>query len=504
MLFHSLEFLLGFLPIVFCGYLVLAHCQYYRVALVWLTVASLIFYGWWNPTYLWLIGGSILGNFTIGRLMNAPPGSPHLRHKRIYFILGIAANLLALGYYKYANFFVDNINAVFQVQWNFAKVILPLAVSFFTFTQIAYLVDTYRGETKRYGLVEYSFFVTFFPHLIAGPIVLHKEIMPQVEQEGAFKFAWINLKVGAAIFLVGLFKKIVLADGCGEYVRPFFAAAAGGQWLSMADTWGGVLAYTFQLYFDFSGYSDMAIGVSRIFGILLPLNFASPYRATSIVDFWRRWHISLSRFLRNYLYIPLGGSRRGVAVRYSNLMLTMLLGGLWHGAGWTFLIWGGLHGAYLVVNHAFRAVTERYNLRKMIPRPIGLVLGWALTMLAVVVGWVFFRSPDVETALHILRMMIGLGEEPEGSVLGMYARQTIVRNGWLLGMAAIALLMPNTQSYFAGYRPAYDADTAVLPGGWSFRWKPSFLHGCVMGVLVFFTVRRFFQLAPSEFLYFNF
>ncbi|MFZ4682370.1 MAG: MBOAT family O-acyltransferase [Terrimicrobiaceae bacterium] len=499
MLFHSAEFLIGFLPVVFCGYLLLAHFHCYRSALVWLTAASLVFYAWWNPVYLWLIAGSILGNFAIGRLITTQPAP----WRNWCFLAGISLNLLALGYFKYANFFVANLNHFLHLNWNFEKVILPLAVSFFTFTQIAYLVDSFRGETKRYGLLEYSFFVTFFPHLIAGPIVLHKEIMPQVEREGVFRFAWSNLQVGLGIFVIGLFKKVVLADGCAEYVTPFFEVAKNGYWVSTPEAWCGVLAYTFQLYFDFSGYSDMAIGISRVFGILLPLNFDSPYRATNIIDFWRRWHISLSRFLRNYLYIPLGGNRRGIVLKYSNLFITMLIGGLWHGAGWTFVIWGGLHGLYLVINHGFKALSTMWNPGRFVPKPVGRLFGWSLTMLAVIVGWVFFRSANVETAGRIISMMTGLHDHPVTYVFQLTPNEVTIRFFWIVALAAIALALPNTQQYFGNFQPALDA-REPLPGRWRFVWKPNFLHGAIMGVFIFMIARRLFQLAPSDFLYFNF
>lgn len=498
MLFHSFEFLIGFLPIVLAGYLVLAHFHLHRSALIWLTVASLVFYGWWNPPYLILIIGSILANYLLGRLVSPLPHERPGTRSGILF-LGIAINLGTLGYFKYANFFVENLNPALGTHWNLEEIFLPLAISFFTFTQIAYLVDAYRGETKQYGLLEYSFFVTFFPHLIAGPIVLHREIMPQVEKDGAFRLAWENIQVGLAIFGVGFFKKLVLADGCGEYATPFFRAAATGATLSVSDTWIGVLAYTFQLYFDFSGYSDMAIGLSRLFGIQLPLNFASPYRATSIIEFWRRWHISLSRFLRNYLYIPLGGNRRGITLRYSNLLITMLIGGIWHGAGWTFLIWGALHGVYLIINHAFRnAAKFPFALPKILTNP----LSWGVTMLAVIVGWVFFRSPNLETAGRILGVMFGLSPvDAEVSLVQLFKEGS--EWFWILSMFAIVLLMPNTQSYFTEYEPGLDAQKTPKKF-WQLRWNPTFLHGLIIGSLVFLGMRRLFLRAPSEFLYFNF
>jgi D-alanyl-lipoteichoic acid acyltransferase DltB (MBOAT superfamily) len=258
----------------------------------------------------------------------------------------IAVNLILLGYFKYANFFADNLNHFAGTALPIGQVILPLGISFFTFTQIAFLVDTYQGKVKEFNFVHYTLFVTYFPHLIAGPVLHHKEMMPQFAKRNVCHLNWDNVAVGLSIFVLGLAKKVLIADSLAEFATPIFSAVAAGGQPMLFEAWIGALAYTLQLYFDFSAYSDMAIGISLMFNVRLPMNFNSPYKATSIIDFWRRWHMTLSRFLRDYLYIPLGGSRNGKAQRYLNLMITMLLGGLWHGAGWTFVIWGGLHGFY--------------------------------------------------------------------------------------------------------------------------------------------------------------
>jgi alginate O-acetyltransferase complex protein AlgI len=505
MLFHSSEFLIGFLPAVFLVYLLLAYFHCDRPILIWLTLASFVFYGWGSPQWLPLIVASILGNFFLGRAICPSCHFFQGRFRYPVFILGICANLFALGYFKYSHFLVENLNHLLGTDWPLEKTVLPLALSFFTFTQIAYLVDTLRGETKQYALTEYCFFVTFFPHLIAGPIVQHKEIMPQVEQEGVFRLRWENIQVGVGIFAVGLFKKLVLGDGSAEYVGPFFHAAATGSWVSTPEAWIGVLAYTFQIYFDFSGYSDMAIGLSRLFGIRLPLNFNSPYRSTNIIEFWRRWHISLSRFLRNYLYIPLGGNRRGTTLQYINLMTTMILGGLWHGAGWPFAVWGLLHGLYLVINHGFRAFVKEFRLTSYLENPIGLALGWALTMLAVMAGWVFFRSPDLATSERIFAMLAGSVPPSVQTVTGLYAEMKPAL--WMTAMALVILVMPNTQDCFANHRPALDAAAPREPRGplpLPLVWSPTFLHGLAIGALLFLSIQRMCRRAPSEFLYFNF
>jgi D-alanyl-lipoteichoic acid acyltransferase DltB (MBOAT superfamily) len=504
MLFHSAEFLIAFLPAVFAVYLLLAHLKCKKGIVIWLTVASLAFYGWGAPQWLALITGSILANFLIGRIVCPNRLKLPYRLRLAIVIAGIGANLSVLAHFKYGGFLIENLNRLFRTDWSHGETPLPLALSFFTFTQIAYLVDTYRGETKRYTLLDYSFFVTFFPHLIAGPVVQHKEIMPQLEKDGAFRVRWDNLQVGLGIFGVGLFKKLVLGDGSGEYVSPFFRAAANGDWVSTPEAWIGILAYTFQIYFDFSGYSDMAIGLSRLFGIQLPLNFNSPYRSTSIIEFWRRWHISLSRFLRNYLYIPLGGNQRGTGSQYTNLIITMVLGGLWHGASWNFVIWGLLHGTFLVINHGFRSFVRTFSLGNYVDTRIGRATGWALTMLAVISGWVFFRAPDLPSAQRIFAMLFRDAQQVSLAP-SLYSEGVPIL--WLCSMLIVCLTLPNTQEYFANYRPALDATMELGQRGHvplRIAWSPKFRHGLVVGLLIFLGVQRIFRGAPSEFLYFNF
>ncbi len=498
MLFHSTEFLFVFLPITWLIFFGLVRMGRYRAVVAWLTLASLVFYAWWNPPYLALIGASIVFNFGLGRLVNRGG-----RRSLGLLVLGLTINLGALGYFKYANFFVENLNTVLGASFNLERIILPLAISFFTFQQIAYLIDAYRGQTQNCSFLDYSFFVAFFPQLIAGPIVHHAEILPQIARERWKPVRWENLQTGATIFLIGLFKKMVLADGSAIYATPVFDQAAQGLVLTTPDAWVGALAYSFQLYFDFSGYSDMATGLARCFGVVLPLNFDSPYRATNIIDFWRRWHITLSRFLRDYVYIPLGGGRRGVVLRYSNLMITMLVGGLWHGAGWTFVIWGGLHGLYLVINHGFRAATGRFFAASRALRLAGVIPAWALTMVVVVVGWVFFRAADLPTALRVLTSMFtAVDAAPYPADL----QATLLGNGkflWLGLLAVVVVFAPSTHDYIRDYAPNHGSSNVSPINRWP-AWRPVFLHGLVVGVLLFFTVKRYFVLAPTEFLYFNF
>jgi len=402
MLFNCYLFIFGFLPATLIGYFGLGRLAP-RAATGFLAAASLFFYGWWNPAYLWLLCLSIAFNYAIGLAISRSDGA---RRARLLF-LGIAGDLLVLFYFKYFNFLLGTLAGILALPAPACEIVLPIGISFFTFTQIAFLVDTARGEVGAYDFLRYALFVTFFPHLLAGPLYHHKEIMPQFAEGGAVIKRAENLSVGLTIFIIGLFKKVVLADGVAFYATPVFAAAASGGTPDLIESWGAALAYGFQLYYDFSGYSDMAIGAARCFGIVLPLNFHSPYKAVNIIEFWRRWHMTLSRFLRDYLYIPLGGNRHGPVRRHVNLLLTMLLGGLWHGAAWTFVFWGGLHGVYLVVNHAW------HWLRRMMGRPAGnpswggLWLGRGVTLLAVIVGWVFFRADSFAAAAEMLRGMAG-------------------------------------------------------------------------------------------------
>ena len=354
MLFNSYSFILIFLPIVIGGFYIFSRTDDRRSMVAFLTLSSLVFYGWWNPKYLLLILISILVNFFISCKIR--PDSPL---SRPWLWIGVAFNLGLLGYFKYASFFVDVAASVSGMPWHIPGIVLPLAISFFTFQQIAYLVDTFRGDGTDQSFMDYCLFVTFFPQLIAGPIVHHKEMMPQFMDPQRFRFAASNLGLGLSVFFAGLFKKVIIADSMALYATPVFQAAETGVPIGLIDGWGAALSYTFQLYFDFSGYTDMATGLALMFGIRLPVNFLSPYKAASIIDFWRRWHMTLSRFLRDYLYIPLGGNRQGPGRRMANLMLTMILGGLWHGAGWTFVLWGALHGIYLMINTLWRAILQR-------------------------------------------------------------------------------------------------------------------------------------------------
>jgi alginate O-acetyltransferase complex protein AlgI len=408
LLFNSYEFLFLFLPATLAVFFVLSGRRHFKAAAAWLALASVFFYGYWSPRYVVLLLASIALNFSAGRALLWCHAHERPGRARLVLVVALVANLLALAWFKYANFFVESVNGVVGTGWSLPEIVLPIGISFFTFTQIAFLVDTYKGKVRESKIVPYTLFVTFFPHLIAGPVLHHAEMMPQFDRQSTYRFRVHNFLIGTAFFAIGLFKKVVLADGIQPYVGPVFEADPGYA-LSLLEAWGGVLAYTLQLYFDFSGYSDMAIGLSKMVNVDLPLNFDSPYKAANIADFWRRWHMTLSRFLRDYLYIPLGGNRRGEAQRYANLMITMLLGGLWHGAGWTFVIWGGLHGLYLVVHQAWQGLRNRYAfLASTRPTLLGHGVAVLVTFLSVVVAWVFFRATSLDAALRVLQGMAGV------------------------------------------------------------------------------------------------
>lgn len=423
MLFGSLVFIFAFLPVALAGYHGLRLSGRPGGAKAWMVACSLVFYGWWDWRYLFLVGISIAANFQWSRVMERHPGA------RWMLGAGVAGNLLLLGYYKYANFFVRAVDTLVGLDWQVGHIVLPLAISFYTFQQIAYLVESRRDGKAADSFVDYALFVLFFPHLIAGPITHHKEMLPQFAAAGRGRLPTSYVRIGTAIFVLGLAKKVLLADGFALLADPAFNAVRDGAVLGTADAWLGALGYTLQLYFDFSGYSDMAIGLGLMFGILLPVNFASPYKSTSVVEFWRRWHISLSRFLRTYLYIPLGGNRHGMVRRYINLLATMALGGLWHGASWTFVLWGTLHGLYLIVNHAWNAMVPQRS-----EDAVSGALGWMLTTLAVVVAWVLFRAESFSDATSVLLSMGGW--HGQGTVEGfLFARPlgwVAVVAGWIV------------------------------------------------------------------------
>ena len=527
MLFNSFEFIFLFLPLTLIVFFLLGRKTKYikqQMPMLWLVLASLFFYGWWKPLNLPLIILSILVNYSLGHLLGNVLEKPIV--KKLVVFLGIIFNLGLICYFKYANFLIANINQLVGTNLDLPTVVIPLAISFFTFQQIAYLVDAYKGQTKEYNILKYILFVCFFPQLIAGPIVHHQEVLPQFEQASIYKFSRKALAIGLTVFVAGLFKKVIFADRIAEYSNLAFAAASQGIDLTFSESWVGALGYSLQLYFDFSGYSDMAIGAAYMFGIKLPLNFNSPYKAVSIVDFWRRWHITLSHFLRDYLYIPLGGSRKGQLRRYSNLIITMLLGGLWHGAGWTFIFWGGLHGIYLVINHLYRSV--RKSLGHNLNNDGWLLrgMGWLATFIGVVISWVFFRANNFATAISILKSMFGFNGielpvflEPYlgflrnigigflGFTVNVGISQKYATFGIII-LLLIAWFTPNTQQWMDNYNPTLTEPVEPNQPLWqqkfwkSLVWKPNRVWTVIVAGLTSLSLLCFSRV--SEFLYFQF
>lgn len=480
MSFSSYQFVFLFLPLtVFLFWIV--QRKSVPAALWLLSFASLVFYVQWNPRDVVIAGMSVLFNYFAARkiLQNS-------KNQKYVFIAAIATNLVVLGYFKYLGFIVQLVQMPLGSQAvELSKIVLPLGISFFTFTQIAYLADCYAKKIalREHNPRDYILFVSFFPHLIAGPILHHRSIIPQFHGEFQLQRR-TKMTAGAVMFVIGLFKKVMIADHFSMIASPIFLEA-GGHPLSSLTAWQGALAYTLQIYFDFSGYSDMAVGSALLVGMHIPFNFFSPYKATSIIEFWRRWHISLSTFLRDYLYVPLGGNRHGTLRRYLNVFITMVLGGIWHGAGMNFVIWGALHGAFIMVNHAWRDFfAARFTYQAF--RVPGNILSHLLTMLAVVVAWVFFRADNVATATAMVRAMvmapIDIFSYPALPSMTFEAMAII------LGFACTSLL-PNS-------RQMHD---------WIFQGSSRQIGvpiGFACGIATAFSI--IFMSANSPFLYFNF
>jgi len=490
MLFNSYPFLLLFLPVTLIGYVIVGRTLGRAATFGWLVVASLFFYGWWNWYFLTLLLVSLLFNYAAGTWLS---NLDKRRPAKVVLGLSLAFNVGFLGYFKYANFFMENVSPLLGLDWTTKNIVLPLGISFYTFQKIAYLVDSYQGKTRGYGFRDFCLFVSFFPQLIAGPITHHGEIMPQFRKQDTARTHWDDWSVGLTLFAFGLAKKVLIADRLATYASPVFQVAKQGAAFGLNEVWAGVLAYTLQLYFDFSGYSDMAIGLARLFGIRLPMNFNSPYQATNIADFWRRWHVTLSRFLRDYLYIPLGGNRRGPARKYLNLFLTMLIGGIWHGAGWTFVIWGAMHGLLLLVYHAWNDLWNKHEIpntadKHQIPNTksqtnsklqtptsgernsvLGLVLGRAVTFLAVVVAWVFFRAENVEAAKTLLVAMTG------ANGLTSNLARIHMSSAWftIVPMLFVVWFLPNTHQMLARFEPTLEYAEGKMPptSGWRFPFR---------------------------------
>ena len=496
MLFTSGEFLFVYLPVSLAAFFLIARTAGRFAAALWLSCASLFFYAWWRPEHALLLLASIAANYLFGALiLRARQAGNGLA--RPLLAGAVLANLGILGYFKYANFFVGTVSSLAGTQLGTIDVLLPLGISFFTFTQIAYLVDVHAGKVNERNPLHYVLFVTYYPHLIAGPVLHHAEMMPQFAQSDIYRAALRNLTVGLAFLTMGLAKKILVADTVAPLANDAFSEVALHP-IATSSAWLGMLAYSLQIYFDFSGYSDMAVGLSLLIGVRLPYNFNSPYQATNISDFWRRWHITLSRFLRDYLYIALGGNRHGRLRRYSNLLVTMLLGGLWHGASWTFVVWGGLHGLYLCVHHAWQWVRERVPAHYV---PTGR--GWqaatrgasvALTLLCVIVAWAFFRATSIESAWSIVASMFGHGAP---AAMGSLPLGAVV---WIGVFGAIALFAQNSQELIDGrLAPALDRLSSKT---WHGELLAALCGALVVGIVLLALIAA--SRNVTEFIYFNF
>ena len=495
MLFTTAAFLLLFLPVTWAGFFVLGR-QWPSIAATWLFLASLFFYAYWMPLFTLLLLASIAINFLIGRCISAAEKLPEQSTAKSWLLVGVLFNLGLLGYFKYANFFVANVNALLGQHWTIGQVMLPIGISFYTFTQLAFLADAYEGKVTETNPLHYGLFVTYFPHLVAGPVLHHSQMMPQFADSAIYRVRGDQLAGGLLIFALGMFKKVVLADGMAPYADAIFNPVDGGLLPSTLESWLGAVAYSLQLYFDFSGYSDMAIGLSWMFNIQLPLNFNSPYKARHIADFWRRWHMSLSTFLRDYLYVPLGGNRRGSARRCLNLALTMVLGGLWHGASWSFVVWGALHGTYLLTHQAYRALLGEARCARLDRSLLNRNLAWMLTLMLVVMAWVFFRATTFSGAMRMVESMLTIraADGAESALLWNAGLQASTGFVWCAALSATTLFAPNSHRIgvwvFARLLP--DSPLRAIASGAAL---------CAITLLLMVNTARD---AVSAFIYFNF
>lgn len=505
-LFNTAEFIFIFLPLAVALHFAAGRHSFTAAAVV-TTLSSLVFYAWWNPPFVILPILSIAGNFFLARLIAALP-DPNARRA---MLVGVAANLLVLGYFKYMNFIV----AVAAGRSPHPAAV-PLALSFTTFVQIAFLVHVWQKRT-HVDFFRYAMFVSFFPHLIAGPIVRWSDLGPQIGDQSRYKVDFQNLAVGLTMFTFGLAKKVLIADSLSGHVGPVFDAAALGERITVFAAWGGAFAYSAQLYFDFSGYCDMAVGLGLLFNLRLPINFAAPLRSTSIIDFWRRWHITLSNFLRDFVYVPMGGSKCGPAHRDFNLIAALVLGGLWHGANWTFIAWGAFNGVLLVINHAWRSLRGARP-----PTLFSQFAGWGATFLAFAVGMAMFRSANFEAMRHMLSAMAGLEIGPQSAghiavdadrwlIYKGYLSKSLIRGlagqnwsaiGTLATLVAfcIALFVPDTMEIL-NYREG--EPHAKWRRAWvSAVWQPSVAWLILVCVLFGVSFTRFWHF--DEFLYYQF
>ena len=488
MLFNSFEFILIFLPITFLVFFFLSHFGGGEASRVWLLGASLFFYGWWEPVYVPLILGSIIFNFGISQTFLKLKSKNHV-FPQSCLLIGILSNLALLGYFKYADFFIENLNWSLDTKIELPHIILPLAISFFTFQQIAYLVDSYKGEVKESSFINYSLFVLFFPQLISGPIVHHKEMMPQFHQPTNKRFNINNVFSGSLVFFIGLFKKVVVADTFAIWASQGFDAT---ETIALVEAWIASLSFTLQLYFDFSGYTDMAVGIALLFNIKLPNNFNSPFQAASIINFWARWHITLTRFITTYLYTPIIRGFRSISFKNSMIatFLAMLIAGLWHGAAWTFVVFGAIHGGALVVNHVW----------KRLKLPCSKFMGWFLTFNLVNLSFIIFRANELKDAVKVIRGMLGFS----GVVVtaDLIEALPFVKNfGFYVGDHLLNIEASDDvfrMLFLAGIMILFGKNSTHISNAASMSWTTIIVASFVI-VLSIFSLGK-----ESPFLYFNF
>ncbi len=505
MAFNTFQFILVFLPLVYIGFLLVHRVFGWAGVYPYLALASLAFYAQFSPVLAAILVGSVVLNFGAASAIRGlreggrPAGWPTA--------LAVAANIFALGYFKYTNFFIDITNSVGGTDFSHLNIIVPVGVSFFTFTQIGFLLESYSGQAGKVGFSKYALFATFFPVVTAGPLLLQREIFPQMEDRQGPAFSSVALSVGLTMFGIGLFKKVILADSIAPYADVAFDGVALGAGIDMLTAWVGSLAYTLQLYFDFSGYSDMAVGLGFVFGLKLPLNFNSPFKATSISDFWRRWHMTMTRFFTTYLYTPMamtntrkamkggyGPVHRWLVASAVPVTYTFLLAGIWHGAGWSFVVYGLVHGLALAVNHGWRhfKMTE-----------IGRPAGWTLTMLVVVVGLVIFRAPDLSVAGTMLSGMFGLSALTGGAdAFDMVKVDLFPALSMIAILGGIVMLSPNSQQILRTHWISCDEEDKSAPVHSAIRWQPTAVWALVAAVMM---VLAFTSLGDNgNFLYYQF
>lgn len=513
MYFNSLEFIFIFLPITLGIYFFINKLKNYRLMILWLIFASLFFYGWWNIKYLILIISSILINFIFAYILNS-------KQSKIILSLGILINLVILSYFKYANFFFDNINLLSGTNFKFEKIILPLGISFFTFQQITYLVDTYLKKINNHNIIKYFLFVTFFPQLIAGPIVHHKEMMPQFENGISKNFKLNNFLIGLSTFIIGLFKKVVIADNIALYSDPIFFASANGLILTFFEAWGGATAFMLQLYFDFSGYTDMALGIALLFGITLPINFASPFKSKNISDFWRCWHITLTRLIRNYIYLPISLNLTRFSMNknlsspiafflsiFFPTMIAFFLVGLWHGSGWNYIFFGLLNGSYIVIFNIWQNLRSKYLKYKIKDNFLLDLIKKLFVFSIVTFSFVLFRASDMSSAVEILKAMLGQNgiEIFDLFRIGKFATNPYEGILYIFILIGVIFYLPNTQDFiFNENKSSFNIENKFfnINKNIFIKWQPNALWGFIFALILIISIM--FVSNTNEFLYFEF